>query len=1176
MAKIIGNTTAMPNPRPDWTQTDKAKADYIKNKPFGTEVTIAPVNELSMVDGDSILGGQLYQFDHSLCMVADTTYNVKAYAGDVIATSLSISVFDATSLTSQADPGVLAMCIMDSDGEVDNVVGFDNAIYDVDSDRAIYSNKHCVVMNIGSAITKIIIEGLEGTYEKVVYNKLPKEYLDVAVDQKFNAQSTNAQSGVAVEQAIDAVTEKFPSSVVAQLSAPTTLGDQHIKVSTTQTNTGTKPFSTSLNIYTEGIGLNSDLKTTNTDTLVNAINEIHDEVDNNKSNIETALNIHSNQTSNIVADTISGDNLFVDYNPITERNNILLLTPNDISDDVLPNTCNIHLPEATLDNIVVGNTIDGFVWFDFLTYKLHELRDGVHSVIVDIYNTPILKQYQTMIDSFYNTYGKQCHLIYNSTDNQAYLIGRANNDASDIVKLNISKGKNYISQTSMSYDFADYKIDWSRPGIGSIQCYQSSAVNQLLFNPIILDSVIDSTKPGKLLFVASNDAIVTFGEDNWINAQSITNGARLSLSRAIDENGVEYVQVNSWAKSTVYTGIDNNEHSAYLYIGQYDDYKYTSICLSSSGEILYRNMEDGTIIKRIAVNTDTDLFSKNLQYCSLQLYGNCLYAFNEGYVYKISNLDKDVVVQTMKFDNAESVYRYSDMRIVKNCIMGYNHFYNQYSLESTSKYKKNYLTGILLKQISDLSQPDWSQNNPTTSTYIQNRPFYSEEVSTNYITLPYSNINAALGVGTYGKTLGLVLGSTYTVDIITESGTTTSNLVAIEISDSSTGISGVVGLTDADGFVLYNGMIVDADGNFVAGDGVLYEMSDTTIKALIHGFDGTETVYHKIPLEYIDQGDWNENNPESLAYIKNRTHWKAEEEVDYLPLPYVEPIPGLGLGAYGKRIGLQSNTSYDIEIELDGQIAVVTATTSEMPKELLGVVIPGVVYLYQRDLELTILDGIEGNFATSTITGTDNCYYTFADALPQVKIHGVKGRDTIIHKVPNEYLDFEQINTNIKISEEHIEDQSVTNDKIADGSITGVKLKTPYNLYNLDITEEVSRIQQDFNQNYNKIMVRGQLELKGTLDNFIIHLGTKHNAREFVITDNPNQVNVCEFVGEITSLGSMLRIDFCYHFGDNGWQYGTKNHFVTEYISWSNLDNVSITLSGVTTNQGNVMIDCVL
>ena len=33
MAKIIGNTTATPNPQPNWTQSDSTKADYIKNKP---------------------------------------------------------------------------------------------------------------------------------------------------------------------------------------------------------------------------------------------------------------------------------------------------------------------------------------------------------------------------------------------------------------------------------------------------------------------------------------------------------------------------------------------------------------------------------------------------------------------------------------------------------------------------------------------------------------------------------------------------------------------------------------------------------------------------------------------------------------------------------------------------------------------------------------------------------------------------------------------------------------------------------------------------------------------------------------------------------------------------------------------------------------------------------------
>ena len=49
MPKIIGNTTATPNPRPDWNQTDETKADFIKNKP--TILTEEDVVELIGVNG---------------------------------------------------------------------------------------------------------------------------------------------------------------------------------------------------------------------------------------------------------------------------------------------------------------------------------------------------------------------------------------------------------------------------------------------------------------------------------------------------------------------------------------------------------------------------------------------------------------------------------------------------------------------------------------------------------------------------------------------------------------------------------------------------------------------------------------------------------------------------------------------------------------------------------------------------------------------------------------------------------------------------------------------------------------------------------------------------------------------------------------------------------------------
>ena len=45
MSKIIGNTTTTPVPRSDWNQTDKKKADYIRNKP-----ELGAISEKDIID----------------------------------------------------------------------------------------------------------------------------------------------------------------------------------------------------------------------------------------------------------------------------------------------------------------------------------------------------------------------------------------------------------------------------------------------------------------------------------------------------------------------------------------------------------------------------------------------------------------------------------------------------------------------------------------------------------------------------------------------------------------------------------------------------------------------------------------------------------------------------------------------------------------------------------------------------------------------------------------------------------------------------------------------------------------------------------------------------------------------------------------------------------------------
>lgn len=64
MAKIIGNTTATPNPRPDWNQTDETKADFIKNKP--SIGAIAKKDEITKTDLTSDVQASLDKADTAI------------------------------------------------------------------------------------------------------------------------------------------------------------------------------------------------------------------------------------------------------------------------------------------------------------------------------------------------------------------------------------------------------------------------------------------------------------------------------------------------------------------------------------------------------------------------------------------------------------------------------------------------------------------------------------------------------------------------------------------------------------------------------------------------------------------------------------------------------------------------------------------------------------------------------------------------------------------------------------------------------------------------------------------------------------------------------------------------------------------------------------------------------
>ena len=71
MAKIIGNTTATPNPRPDWNQTDETKADFIKNKPNVVTTTGGTITGNLTITGDLTVNGTTTSEDHETIVVED-------------------------------------------------------------------------------------------------------------------------------------------------------------------------------------------------------------------------------------------------------------------------------------------------------------------------------------------------------------------------------------------------------------------------------------------------------------------------------------------------------------------------------------------------------------------------------------------------------------------------------------------------------------------------------------------------------------------------------------------------------------------------------------------------------------------------------------------------------------------------------------------------------------------------------------------------------------------------------------------------------------------------------------------------------------------------------------------------------------------------------------------------
>lgn len=168
--------------------------------------------------------------------------------------------------------------------------------------------------------------------------------------------------------------------------------------------------------------------------------------------------------------------------------------------------------------------------------------------------------------------------------------------------------------------------------------------------------------------------------------------------------------------------------------------------------------------------------------------------------------------------------------------------------------------------------PDWMQNDAEKPDYIKNRPFYKEQTAVDYVTLYASNMDADLQIGFYGKRIGLAVGQTYSVDIVSDTGeTTTVDCECVDCAEDLNLPNDTIPLLGNNDFSIFDGVFLDDEGNPAVANNAMYTTNSHIVSVTIHGVSDIDEVIHKIPNAFLDVDntfDANSQKPQSGKAVK--------------------------------------------------------------------------------------------------------------------------------------------------------------------------------------------------------------------------------------------------------------------------------------------------------------------
>lgn len=171
---------------PDWNQNDSEKSDYIKNRPFYESEEVVDYTIIPHQDGEMGI------LEKRLGLVAGKQYTVECLLSGSVVKNYDITTIsgDGSELPS------FVVGLISSDGKIgiyDNTFIEDSGF--IEADSAIY-----MIGFKNTEVDAIKIYGIEST--AIVIHKLDDKFLNFSIEQEYNPESENPQSGAAISKAL--------------------------------------------------------------------------------------------------------------------------------------------------------------------------------------------------------------------------------------------------------------------------------------------------------------------------------------------------------------------------------------------------------------------------------------------------------------------------------------------------------------------------------------------------------------------------------------------------------------------------------------------------------------------------------------------------------------------------------------------------------------------------------------------------------------------------------------------------------------------------------------------------------------------------------------------------------------------------------------------------------------